>query len=136
MLSEIRAQKIRINILKMVNKGSSSHVGSALSCVDILTCLYEGYLNYNIEDPECLERDIFILSKGHAGSAVYATLAEFGFFPQEKLLTHYQNGSDLSGHVSHKNVPGVELSTGSLGHGLSVATGIALGIKKKNTERF
>ena len=70
-------------------------------------------------------RDRFILSKGHAGAAVYATLAEVGFFPRDLLLQHYQNGSVFSGHVSHKGVPGVELSTGSLGHGLGVAVGMA-----------
>lgn len=135
MQSELRAKKIRINILKMVNKGASSHVGSALSCTDLLTCIYDDFLVFDSKIPEYDERDIFILSKGHAGSAVYATLSEFGFFPQEKLFTHYQNGSDLSGHVSHKNVPGVEFSTGSLGHGLSVGTGVALGMKKNHSNR-
>jgi len=119
----------------MVNKGSSSHVGSALSCVDILSCLYTDFLNIDPNNPKFPERDIFILSKGHAGAAVYATLSELRFFSEDKLLTHYQNGSDLSGHVSHKNVPGVEFSTGSLGHGLSVASGIALAQKKKGTKR-
>lgn len=75
------------------------------------------------------DRDRFILSKGHAGAAVYAALAESGFFPVEKLQTHYQNGSDLSGHVTHVGIPGVELSTGSLGHGLGVGCGMAYGAK-------
>lgn len=79
------------------------------------------------------DRDRFILSKGHAGAAVYAVLAESGFFPLKKLETHYQDGSDLSGHVSHKGVPGVELSTGSLGHGLSVASGMAYSLKLKGS---
>lgn len=135
MNSIAKAKNIRINILKMVNKGESSHVGSALSCVDLLTCLYSNYLFFDSKNPSLLERDYFILSKGHAGAAVYATLSEFNFFPKEKLFTHYQDGSDLSGHVSHKNVPGVEFSTGSLGHGLSVGAGIALGMKKKNTDQ-
>lgn len=129
------SKNIRKNIIRMVNKGGSSHVGSALSCVDLLVCLYSDYLKFDPNNPNWEERDIFILSKGHAGSAVYATLSEFGFFSEEKLLTHYQNGSDLSGHVSHKNVPGVEFSTGSLGHGLSVATGNALALKKQNSKR-
>ena len=132
---DLTARNIRKNIIKMVNKGNSSHVGSALSCVDLLVCLYSDYLKFDPQRPEWDERDIFILSKGHAGSAVYATLSEFGFFSEDKLLTHYQNGSDLSGHVSHKNVPGVEFSTGSLGHGLPVATGNALAFKKLKNKR-
>jgi len=89
-------------------------------------------LNVDPENPKSDERDRFVMSKGHAGAGVYAALAESGFFSVEKLKTHYQNGSDLSGHVSHKGIPGVELSTGSLGHGLSVATGMALAAKKEN----
>ena len=81
------------------------------------------------EEPRWINRDRFILSKGHAGAAAYATLAECGFFHKEKLTTHYKNGSDLSGHISHKGVPGVELSTGSLGHGLGVGVGMAMALK-------
>ena len=80
------------------------------------------------------ERDRFILSKGHAGAAIYAALAESGFFDPEQLKTHYQNGSILSGHVSHKGVPGVEFSTGSLGHGLPVAAGMAQAAKMDSRE--
>lgn len=79
--------------------------------------------------PRWPARDRFILSKGHAGAAVYATLAEMGFFPVEDLQRHYQDGSCLSGHVSHKGIPGVELSTGSLGHGLGVGAGMAKALK-------
>ncbi len=129
------SKKIRLDILRMINKGSSSHIGSAFSCVDLLVSIYSHYLNINPNNSNDPDRDIFILSKGHAGAAVYATLANLGFFAEEKLLTHYQNGSDLSGHVSHKNVPGVEFSTGSLGHGLSVGVGIALAMKKKANQR-
>ena len=86
-------------------------------------------LNVDPKEPKKPDRDRLILSKGHAGSAVYAALAETGFFPVEQLKTHYANGSILSGHVSHKGVPGVEVSTGSLGHGLGVGTGMALGAK-------
>jgi len=119
------ARRIRIHALKMANRGGGSHIGSALSISDILAVLYSDVLYVNPKDPHMANRDRFILSKGHAGAAVYATLAEVGFFPIEKLDTHYQDGSDLSGHISHKNVPGVELSTGSLGHGLSVGVGMA-----------
>ena len=87
--------------------------------------LYDNFLKIDPNNPKDPKRDRFILSKGHAGAALYAALAESGFFPTTKLSTHYQDGSDLSGHVSHKNIPGVELSTGSLGHGLSVGVGMA-----------
>jgi transketolase len=127
--SEQLAKKIRLNAVKMTNAGKSSHIGSVLSMADIMAVLYGSVLNINPDDPEWKERDRFILSKGHAGAGVYASLAELGFFPKAKLETHYQDGSDLSGHVSHKGIPGVELSTGSLGHGLPVACGIALALK-------
>ena len=123
------AKRIRIDSLKMTSLGGSSHIGSALSVADILSVLYCDFLNVDPLKPKSPNRDRFILSKGHAGAAAYAVLAETGFFNIEKLQTHYQDGSDLSGHVSHKGIPGVELSTGSLGHGLSVGTGMALGAK-------
>lgn len=126
------AKKVRVHSLKMANKGGGSHIGSALSIVDILAVLYVEIMNIDPHNPDKVDRDRFILSKGHAGAAVYATLAELGFFPIAKLSTHYQDGSDLSGHVSHKNVPGVELSTGSLGHGLSVGVGMAKAAKLDN----
>lgn len=124
------ARSVRIHALCMTSKGGSSHVGSCLSIADILAVLYADILLVDPNDPNKPDRDRFILSKGHAGAAVYATLAECGFFPRSKLESHYQDGSDLSGHVSHKNIPGVEVSTGSLGHGLSIAAGLALGAKR------
>ena len=123
------AKKIRIHALKMTSSGRSSHIGAALSIADILAILYGGFLNVDPADPRKPDRDRFILSKGHAGAAVYAALAEVGFFGTEKLRTHCQDGSDLSGHVSHKGILGVELSTGSLGHGLGVGVGMALNTK-------
>jgi transketolase len=123
------SNKIRIHALKMTSSGKSSHIAAALSMADILGVLYGGSLNVDPGNPDKTDRDRFILSKGHAGAAVYAALAETGFFSVEKLKTHYQDGSDLSGHVSHKGIPGVELSTGSLGHGLSVGAGMALDAK-------
>jgi len=123
------AKKIRVNVLNMISQGGSSHIGAAFSIADILAVLYSEILRVNPENPDSPERDRFILSKGHAGAAVYAVLAECGFFSTEKLETYYQDGSDLSGHVSHKGIPGVELSTGSLGHGLSVGVGMALAAK-------
>ena len=123
------AKRVRIHALKMTSSGKSSHIGAVFSMADALSVLYGRVMNVDPSDPSWSERDRFILSKGHAGAGVYAVLAECGFFPVDKLKTHYQDGSDLSGHVSHKGIPGVELSTGSLGHGLSVGTGMAYGAK-------
>lgn len=126
------AKKIRIHALNMTSRGGSSHIASSFSQADILAVLYGKIMHVDPCNPSDPDRDRFILSKGHAGASVYACLGECGFFPVEKLNTHYQDGSDLSGHVSHKGIPGVELSTGSLGHGLGVATGIALAGKMNN----
>ena len=123
------AKKVRIHTLKMANRGGGSHIGSALSIADILAVLYTEILHLDPKNPKLEQRDRFVLSKGHAGAALYATLAETGFFPISKLATHYQDGSDLCGHVSHKGIHGVEVSTGSLGQGLSLATGMALAAK-------
>ena len=131
---EILANKIRNHVLDMTSKGSSSHIGSVFSIVDILACLYGELLSVSPENIENKNRDRFILSKGHAGAGVYATLAETGFIERSLLSTHYQDGSKLSGHVSHKNIPGVELSTGSLGHGLSVGVGFAMSAKLDNRD--
>jgi transketolase len=119
------AGKIRKHALRMTSRGGSAHIGSVFSMVDLIAVLYGDVLRVDPGNPKWPERDRFILSKGHAGAGVYAALAERGFFPVEKLDTHYQDGSDLSGHVSHKGIPGVEFSTGSLGHGLPVGAGIA-----------
>jgi transketolase len=118
------AKKVRIHCLNMTNHAKSSHIGSMLSVVDILAVLYKNVLNIDPLNPKKQDRDRVILSKGHAGAALYAVLAECGFFPIEELNTYCDNGSRLSGHVSHY-VPGVEVSTGSLGHGLSIGAGIA-----------
>jgi transketolase len=127
--SEALALEIRKHAVRMASCGGSSHLGSVLSCADALAVLYADTLRTDPLAPDWPDRDRFILSKGHAGSGVYAVLAERGFFPREWLRTHYQNGSLLSGHVSHKGIPGVEVSTGSLGHGLAVGAGMALGAK-------
>jgi transketolase len=123
------AKRIRVHGLHMTGSGGAAHIGSVFSCADILAVLYGAVLNVRAEAPEDPGRDRFVLSKGHAGAGLYAALAERGFFPQEKLQTHYQDGSDLSGHVSHR-LPGVDLSTGALGHGLSVAAGMALAAER------
>lgn len=119
------AHKIRRHAVHMTHLGKSSHVASVLSMADIVAVLYGKVLNKRPEEPHWPDRDRFILSKGHAGAGVYAVLAESGYFPVEVLQTHYANGSKLSGHVSHIGIPGVEFSTGSLGHGLPVGTGMA-----------
>jgi transketolase len=123
------ARRIRQHAVRMTSLGGSSHVGSVLSMADIVAVLYGRVLHVDPADPTHPGRDRFILSKGHAGAGIYAALAERGFFPTERLDEHCRDGSDLCGHVSHKQMPGVELSTGSLGHGLSVACGMAYGAK-------
>jgi len=120
------ARRLRRHVVTMCHRGGSSHVGSCLSVADIVAVLYGEVLNVDPARPDWPERDRFILSKGHAGACVYAALAERGFFPLADLERHYANGSMLSGHVSHKGVPGVEISTGSLGHGLGIGAGMAL----------
>lgn len=120
------ARRIRIDAVRMCHRGRSSHVGSVLSIADLLAVLYGKVLRVDPKRPDWPDRDRFILSKGHAGAGVYAALAETGFFPREWLETHYQDGSKLCGHVSHIGLPGVEFSTGSLGHGLSIAAGMAI----------
>lgn len=117
--------RIRSHALEMTSRGGSSHIGAVLSMADVIAVLYARVMRTRPNEPHWTGRDRFILSKGHAGAGVYAVLAELGFFSTERLATHYQDGSDLSGHVSHKGIPGVELSTGSLGHGLSVGAGMA-----------
>lgn len=119
------ARRIRRHAVEMTHLGKSSHVGSVLSMADIIAVLYGSVMRFDSSKPAWDERDRFILSKGHAGAGVYAALAETGFFSVARLRTHYQDGSLLSGHVSHKGIEGVEFSTGSLGHGLPVACGMA-----------
>lgn len=123
------AYQIRRHALEMTNRGGTSHIGSIFSMADLVAVLYADILNYDPKNPKWPDRDRILLSKGHAGAGMYAALAESGFFPVEELLTHCQNGSRLSGHVSHKGVPGVEVSTGSLGQGMPMAMGMALAAK-------
>jgi len=124
------AWKIRRHGIEMTHISKGSHIGAILSVTDIIAVLYNDIANIDSQNPKMPDRDRIILSKGHAGAAIYAALAEKGFFDVEELKTHYADGSRLSGHVSHKGIPGVEFSTGSLGHGLSVAAGMAYGAKK------
>jgi len=117
------AKEVKKKILKMVYDSQCSHVGSALSCADILTVLYFKILSIDLKKPD---RDRFILSKGHACTALYAVLAEKGFFPKEILDTYCKDGSKLFGHSTINSLPGIEASAGSLGHGLPIGAGMAL----------
>ena len=129
MNSEKLAWLIRRHGVEMTHLSHGSHIASILSVADIVAVLYNDVANITPENITDENRDRIILSKGHAGAAIYAALAEKGFFDREELKTHYADGSRLSGHVSHKGVPGVEFSTGSLGHGACVAAGMALNAK-------
>lgn len=131
MTSKELAWKIRRHAVEMTYLSGGSHIGAILSVADIIAVLYTDIMHFDAKNPESDKRDRFILSKGHAGASIYAALAENGFFPVEELKTHYQNGSRLSGHVSH-HLPGIDFSTGSLGHGLSAAAGMALAAKQDN----
>jgi transketolase len=124
------AREIRISSLKMVFAAKASHIGGALSMADILAVLYSDVLNIFPSDPNNPERDRFLLSKGHACTALYATLALKGYFPIEDLITYAQDGSIYLSHTNH-HIPGVEISAGSLGHALPVSSGLALAAKRK-----
>ena len=133
MNSKELAWKIRRHGIEMTHLSGGSHIGAVFSVADIIAVLYADVLHVNPKEPKWEDRDRMILSKGHAGASIYAALAETGFFDVEELKTHYANGSRLSGHVSHK-LPGVDFSTGSLGHGLSAGAGMALVAKKNKKE--
>ena len=124
------AKLIRAQAVKMVHRSRASHLGSCLSIADILACLYWRVLRIDPKNPDWPERDRMILSKGHAAAILYATLAERGFFPTEELKSYCEDGSRLTGHIT-SGVPGVELSSGSLGHGLPVGCGMALAAKRE-----
>src|SRR5437868_6319247 len=123
------ARKIRGHALRMIAKAKASHVGTCLSMADLLAVLYGSILRVDPLRPQWNERDRLVLSKGHGAAILYAVLAESGFFPVGDLMNYGQDGSSLTGHVSH-HVPGVELSTGSLGHGLPVGCGLALAAQR------
>ncbi len=126
---EKTANQIRIGIVKEVYHGKSGHPGGSLSCADILTVLYFNQMNIDPRMPDSQTRDRFVLSKGHASPALYSTLAERGYFDKEKLLTFRGIDSVLQGHPDMKHIPGVDMSTGSLGQGLSCANGMAMASK-------
>ena len=123
------AKKLRIQIIKMIYTAQSGHPGGSLSSIDILTCLYFYQMRIKPGKPSWEDRDRFVLSKGHAAPALYAILAKLRYFPKESLLTLRQVGSILQGHPDMRKTPGIEMSTGSLGNGLSVGIGMALGAR-------
>ena len=131
-----KANAMRKDIIEMIHEAGSGHPGGSLSCTDILAALYFGdVMTYDPAHPTSDARDRFILAKGHAAPALYAALAEAGFFPKDELKTLRKLGSRLQGHPDSKLLPGVEVSTGSLGQGLSVAAGLAAGLRLKGGDQ-
>lgn len=126
---KVTANNIRKSVIEEVYSAASGHPGGSLSAADILTVLYFNQMNIDPKDPKNENRDRFVLSKGHASPVLYATLAERGFFDKEELKSFRKLGSMLQGHPDMKGVPGVDMSTGSLGQGLSAANGMALASK-------
>jgi len=124
------AKQCRKDVLRMVMKVGEGHIASSFSCLDILSTLYFSVINVDPSQPDWEERDRFILSKGHGADAIYTILARKGFFPVKYLDTVDQEGTAFGGHPDMKMVPGLDLSTGSLGHGLSVGAGMSLSSKK------
>ncbi len=125
-----KAQHMRVNIIKMLAAAGSGHPGGSLSAADIVATLYfGGIMDYDPADLDAPGRDRFILSKGHAAPVLYAALAEVGYIPEDELITLRTLNSRLQGHPDSKKVPGVEVSTGSLGQGFSIAAGLALGLR-------
>ena len=132
-MAEVRLESIarecRVQILRMLAHAGSGHPGGSLSVIDILTTIYFGRLRYDAKHPDWPERDRVVLSKGHAVPALYAVMAKAGFFPEKQLITLRKLGSPLQGHPDRTALPGIEAATGSLGQGLSVSLGMALGLK-------
>lgn len=126
---EEKARQIRLHVLQMIYQAGSGHPGGSLSCAEIIACLYFHQMNVRPGEPSWVNRDRFVLSKGHAAPALYAALAMRGFFPMSELGTLRRPGSILQGHPNMAKTPGVDMSTGSLGQGLSVALGMAIGAR-------
>lgn len=131
---ERQAKEVRKEILTMIHNAGSGHPGGSLSAADMMTALYFDELNLNPQNPKWEERDRFVLSKGHVCPVLYTCLAMRGYFPMEKLATLRKEGSILQGHPDMKRCPGIDISTGSLGQGLSVAVGMALSAKQDHKE--
>ena len=128
------ASRVRVDIVKAVHKAGSGHPGGSLSAADIVTALYFKEMNIDPQNPRMEGRDKFILSKGHAGPVQYAALAERGYFPVEDFMSLRKLGSKFQGHPNRDKVPGIEMSTGSLGQGFGVAAGMAMAGKLDKSE--
>ncbi|ACM19727.1 transketolase, A protein [Geotalea daltonii FRC-32] len=126
---EEQARQLRISIVRALHRSQSGHTGGSLSAIDMVTALYFYKMRHNPAEPTWQGRDRFVLSKGHAAPALYAALSEAGYFPKEDMMTLRRLGSHLQGHPDSKGTPGVDVCTGSLGQGLSMANGMALGLK-------
>lgn len=126
---QLKAVQIRMDVLKMIHRAKAGHTGGSLSNTDILTALYYKVMSIDPENPNWEERDRFVLSKGHSVESLWCILADRGFFPREELNTFSQFGTRLIGHPNNE-VPGVEMNTGALGHGLSISVGMALAAKR------
>ena len=133
--AELLAVKIRRDILNMLEHVGSGHLGGSMSIVELMSVLYSHRLHVDPKNPRWEDRDRVVLSKGHAGPAWYAALAESGFFPTEKLLTLNDGGTMLPSHPDRTKTPGVDMTTGSLGQGTSTAAGIATALRMKGSER-
>ena len=131
---ETKAREVRKGIVTAVHSAKSGHPGGSLSAADIMTYLYFNEMNVDPQNPDKDERDRFVLSKGHIAPALYSVLAQKGFFPVEDLTTLRHTGSYLQGHPDKKHIPGVDMSSGSLGQGLSAAVGMALAAKLDNKD--
>lgn len=129
---KLKANKIRRLSLEMIVKAKASHISPSLSMVELILVLYEKFLKHEPQNPEDPKRDRFLLSKGHGCASLYVLLAQRGFFPLDELDRYEQPGSILGGHPEMQKVPGIEISAGSLGHGLSIGVGMALSAKKDN----
>ncbi len=128
----VECRRVRALILKMIHGAGSGHPGGSLSCVEILVVLYRMILHHDPDNPSMEDRDRFVLSKGHGAPALYAVLARCGYLPEEELATLRKVGSRLQGHPHMQSLRGLDSSTGSLGHGLSIAVGMALGLRLKD----
>ncbi len=132
---ENKSRDIRIRTIEMIGNLGVGHIGGALSIVEVLTVLYYGKMDVDPADPKKADRDRLVLSKGHAGPALYATLADKGFFPEDWLATLNQGGTNLPSHCDMNRTPGIDMTTGSLGQGLSAAIGLCLSNRIDNIDR-
>lgn len=131
-----KAKEIRALTATCISSIGAGHIGGSLSIVDVLTVLYYKHMNIDPTNPKLENRDRLVVSKGHAGPAVYATLAHKGYFPKEELLTLNKFGTNLPSHCDMNKTPGIDMTTGSLGQGISCAVGMALGAKIRKTNEY